>query len=239
MAYRRLVEITSSQELTFVQLSLREAGVDFQVRNELTLRTAEVYALGMHGAIVAVIPADYERAKAVLFDLGIVVDYDTTKDQFSFVRGLDEQTQNLPFIGTQPIAVRILLIFGLLASGFAYFLIYLHTRVYVADLTAKSWCVERVVNDGIGYSPHTVAQYSLYWPGRCPEQLYFQQEQVALPGINSRSVFGEWRRRSHSEIQFVNLDTLATIYVGTYTIHASLLGNVELRAAKTQLFLSQ
>ncbi len=114
MNYVRLYEVTDISELALIKTQLRQGAIDFRVQFERTLQIGGPYEMGRQGAQVEVAQPDLERAKWLLAELGIIVDYPAGMDRFHFLARFDEATLTWPLVGNWEVGLRFLAVAGLI-----------------------------------------------------------------------------------------------------------------------------
>ena len=241
MNYIRLIEIMHSQELAMVKLALSETGIRYRTFFENTLSIADVYALGNSGVIIEVLEEDYIRAKEVLFEIGIELDYDAQEDRFEIVNKIENITASIPIVGRLVLGYRVLLVMVIPVIIIGLIFILNSLRIVKSDLAGNIWCVEEIVHKGVQLQPNTTSgAVVLGLNEKCIEDIYFRKSgMISLPGFDSYGVRGNWGFKTKAIIVISEAGEFKEIYEGEYAIKTNWSGTMELVSKNTTIVISR
>jgi hypothetical protein len=240
MNYIRLIEINNSQQLTIIKLALNKENVEYRTLFEKTLQVADAYALGNNGAIIEVSENDFEKAKEILSELGIELDYNVQEDRFELVNIIDKVTRNLPIIGSLELAYRFLLLVCLSFMFLMLAILVNITRISKSDLVGHSWCVEEIIHEGKIIQPNTKAGFLISgFPEKCQEEISFENRQIILPGFETFPIRGQWKFNTDETLVISKITEFKDIYEGEYLIKTNLTGTMEFISDKTTIVISR
>lgn len=241
LKYTRIYEVSDPQVLSIIKLSFDDAGIRYRTLFEHTLQIANVYALGNNGAIFEVAIEDYDRAKEILTELGINLDYHIKHDRFRFIEWIDSITQNIYWLGRLPLAQRVFIFIAIAVTLPTLFLLLKINRISLNELAGHSWCVEEIVYLGNALHPSTTPGpiQIIGWREKCTEDIRFSnQHGIILPGFNTFGSRGNWKRNGNMLI-IENIDQHKQIYEGEYRIHTNWLGTMKFVSPTTTIMISR
>ncbi len=241
MKYIRLYEAMHPQDLTMIQLALTKEDVEYRTLYENTLQVANVYALGNNGAIIEVAEKDHNKAKGILRELGIELDYHVAADRFLFIHKFDEKTKKLPLLGKMDLGYRFLSLVLLSVSVISTIIFLNVVRISPNELIGHSWCVDEIIHKGKRIQSNTTTgPYSLGMRIKCKEDVSFISANVIrLPGFGTYKVRGRLDFKTDHIFTISDLDGFKEIYEGEYLIRTNWSGTMEFYSPNTTIVISR
>lgn len=108
MKYVKLYEVFNSQDLSIIKLEFQKYGINYRTDFEHSLQLGNVFSLGKSGAIINVSEEQKNEAEKILENSGFEVFYKEEVVQFSFVKGIDNFTKNIPLLSKLESGKRIM-----------------------------------------------------------------------------------------------------------------------------------
>lgn len=199
---------------------LESAGIEVQIRDELTAQVNNFYSNAIGGVKLQVKDTDFEQAQQILIESGFITPQENKPNKF--LVKFDNLTSRIPIIGKKIIELRLLVVFAVfLAFGITSFLI-LSLPSINTTLTENSWCIEKIIYKGNNLTTNTYGLRLVSIMGECNESIIFNEDgSVNFPGINSFSEQYKWELKNNyliiSEINN-NPNANESIFTGTYTL---------------------
>ena len=241
MKFLRLIEINNKQELAIIKLAFNQGDIEYRTLFENTLQTGDIYALGNTGAIIEVAEKDLAEAKIILADLGMELDYDSSKDRFNFINKFDKRTQNIPWIGNLQLEFRLVtIVFATLLVLFSALTLHI-LRIYPNELAGNFWCVDKIIHHGELVNPNTTSGIVMIGANRekCQEEIWFRKTGVIeLPGFGTRNTMAHWQFKNRKTLTINFADEFKDIYEGVYKINSHWDGTMDLISEKTTITIS-
>jgi hypothetical protein len=123
--FKDVYETNNIGTLEIAKSLLRINDIEFQVKNELTLQTGSLEALGIQGAIISVDDRNFSKSKELLIENDLLIEAEEKDDQLDSMKWLDKNF-NFSFLKDKPVILKLLFLVALLClllGGLAYVLI--------------------------------------------------------------------------------------------------------------------
>lgn len=241
MTYKRLYEVLNPNELSIIKMALSSTNIKYRILFEHTLQIASTYALGNSGAIIEVADYDFKRAKSVLYEMGIQLDYEEALDKFIFIDRIDRFTKSFSLVRRLSLGYRVLLFLTtiLVLPTLLFFLNM--NRISMSELQDHHWCVNKITF--MGKDLHLSQPASkITFSGlkeKCQAELYFTREgMIGLPSFGTFRVRGYYKR--HWNILVIeDLEVYSEIYEGEYRIRTNWWGTMKFVSPTTTIVITR
>ena len=143
-------------ELGIIRARLESEGIECFVRDELTIQTDNFYSNAIGGVKLQVRISDFEKANAILEEVGISPFQ--SKDPMLFWDTLNEKTKNIKFVSSLRVEMRFLVIVGILATlPFVFYAVFSNFSFSndTSKLMNNNWCLEVVHYKNKAYRPNS------------------------------------------------------------------------------------
>lgn len=194
---------------------LDAAGIENQLKDELTVQVYNLYSNAIGGVKLQVPSDEYERAREVLREGGFI--QEGPSEDHSVWLELDKITKQIPLLGKIEVLMARLLVLVTIVLIVVIAPIVISAQPTLHDkLIAQDWCVERVQVNGTDVEVNSADVHLV--ASNCPERLTFAKNgAVLLPGFGTNVQSVSWRIEGNA-LHFDELISHLDIYGEPFTV---------------------
>ena len=215
-----VLTVRYSHELLMIKGFLEAEGIEYFVKDELTIQSDPLWSNALGGIKLQVQKQDKDKAIALLTEFGYLKEEPFTGEDL--LTRIDKKTSSIFVLKNLSIEKRIVIIILLgiiMITAITYYII----KPSKTELLCKSpWCVDYIYYKNNLIGPKTINNIYLESGNiPCNENIEFRTNgHVLLPGINTELILGDWTM-TKGDILKLNVDTLQNIFNGMYSIEVT------------------